>query len=287
MNSNKAISILSIIYLTVVSLFLVLHGNWFSPDQFFAAAILITLFLGRLKQFIHDWSFPTVLFLSYEYLRGLVPHLTLRAHINPMINFDQALFGYIPTIKLQQIFWDNAIHWYDNLAVMAYMSHFIIPMMAGFIFWMFKKELFKDYFLALLVLSYMAFITYVVFPAMPPWMASDKGFIAPISHIMDRVFANFHTPLDLPTIYKFFGANLVAAVPSLHAAYPLLTLLFLIRGLKGWGFLALPYVLAVWLSVVYLGEHYVFDILIGALYTTVAFLLVTKNKYIFGSWYTV
>ncbi len=281
MNSYKAISILSIIYLVVVSLFLMLHGNWFSPDQFFAVAILAVLLLGRLKQFIHDWSFPTVLFLSYEYLRGLAPNLTINPHIFPMIKFDQTIFGIVPTLKLQEIFFDNSVHWYDYLAVIFYMSHFIVPLTLGFIFWLSKKEYFKDYFLTLLLLSYMAFITYVIFPAMPPWMASDKGHIPSINHIMDRVFTSLPSSINLPTIYKFFGANLVAAVPSLHAAYPFLTLLFLIKRFKFWGYFALPYVLGVWLSVVYLGEHYVFDIVVGVLYTSVAFILVTKRNYIF------
>ncbi len=281
MNSYRAISILSIIYLAVVSLFLILHGNWFSPDQFFAVAILVTLFLGRIKQFIHDWSFPTILFLSYEYLRGLVPNLTTSAHIFPMIKFDQTVFGVVPTLKLQEIFSDTSVHWYDNLAVFLYMSHFVVPMMFGFIFWLFKKEFFKDYYMSLLVLSYMAFITYIIFPAMPPWMASADGFIPPITHIMDKVFANFAVPFALPSVYRFFGANLVAAVPSLHGAYPFLILLFILKKFKMWGFLALPYVVGVWLSVVYLGEHYVFDILVGVLYATVAFVLVTKRKYIF------
>lgn len=275
----KATSLLSIAYLVVVSMFLVLHGNWFSPDQFFAAALLITLIAGRSKEFIRDWSFPVVLFLSYDYLRGLVPKLSLKAHIFPMIDFDKAVFGVIPTNKLQSLlFSDGAVHWYDHLAVIFYMSHFIAPMLLGFIFWLKSKEYFTKYILALLLLSYSGFLTYIIFPAMPPWMAGQLGFIPSVAKVMDKVFANFPQPINLPSVYKFVGANLVAAVPSLHGAYPFLTLLFIIRMYKLKGLLILPYVLGVWFSIVYLGEHYVFDIVIGVLYSSLAFILVTNGQ---------
>lgn len=277
--THKVTFFLSIAYFVAVSVLLIWHGTWFSPDQFFAAALFIALILGRSKQFIRDWSVPVVLLLSYDYLRGLAPKLTQAVNIYPMINFDKTIFGILPTNSLQSIFYsDGAIHWYDYLGTALYMSHFIVPMLVGFVFWLKDRECFKGYFLALLLLSYSAFITYIIFPAMPPWMAGQQGFIPEVAKVMDKVFANFYQPINLPSVYKFVGANLVAAVPSLHAAYPLLTLLFLVKKFKAKGFLILPYVFGVWFSIVYLGEHYVFDIVIGALYAVVIFGLVARGN---------
>lgn len=279
-NAHKALIIFSLIYLSVVSFFMVKHGNWFSPDQFFAVALIITLFLGRFKQFIRDWSFPIILFLSYDYLRGLVPNLSLTAHIQPMIDFDRVIFGSIPTNTLQALlFSDKTIRWYDNVSTILYMSHFIVPMIVGFIFWLISREYFKEYFLALLLLSYAGFLTYVLFPAVPPWMAAQQGYIPGVQKIMDQVFASFITPVNLPSVYKFVGANTVAAVPSLHAAYPWLTFLFFIKKFQLKGLLLTPYVLSIWFVIVYLGEHYVFDIVIGVIYATIAFFLVRKRSY--------
>ncbi len=281
MNNHKAVILLSIIYLIFVSIFLVWHRMWFSPDQFFAVALIGTLVLGRAKKFIRDWSFPTVLFLSYEYLRGLAPKLEVSAHMEPMVYFDQMLFGSLPTITLQNIFFaDGVVRWYDYLLSILYFSHFIVPMIVGFVFWIIKREAFRDYYLALLVLSYMAFVTFILFPAMPPWLASQNGYIPPLEGIMKKVFQSFPQPIDLPTVYRFVGANLVAAVPSLHAAYPFLTLLFVIRKTKYWGLLLLPYVFAVWFAIVYFGEHYVFDIVIGVIYAIFAFIFVTQFEQI-------
>lgn len=270
--------VVSLIYIIVVTIFLFWHRVGFSPDQFFALALLITLLLGRVKQFIHDWSIPVMLFLSYDYLRGLLPKLSLKAHIFPMIDFDKAFFGGIPSIQLQALFYSSGkVHWYDFVAVVLYMSHFVVPMVLGFLFWLKNKKYFTQYTLALLLLSYGAFITFVIFPAMPPWMASQQGFIPSVTKVMDQVFASFPTPINLPSVYQFVGVNLVAAVPSLHAAYPWLTLLFLVKKFKIKGILILPYVLGVWFSIVYLGEHYVFDILIGVLYASLIFYFIING----------
>lgn len=268
----KKLYFIPILYILAVSIYMIWHRAWFAPDQFFAFAIVGTLLIGRAKQFIQDWIPVLLLLFGYEYLRGIVPHLTQSAHIFPMINADRFLFGTLPTIALQSnLFSGISLRWYDYVAVILYISHFIIPMMVAFIFWMYDRKLFKQFTAGFLVLSYLAFFTYIIFPAMPPWMASNLGYIPPLSKIMDQVMGSLAHPISVPSIYQFFGANLVAAVPSLHAAYPWLIFLFLNQKFKFWSFAALPYVLGVWFAVVYLGEHYVIDVVVGIAYATLTY----------------
>jgi membrane-associated phospholipid phosphatase len=70
------------------------------------------------------------------------------------------------------------------------------------------------------------------------------------------------------------GANPVAAMPSLHAAYPTYIALVAMRvwGKKGIPVIALP--AGVMFATFYLGHHYVIDALAGAVYALVAFLVV-------------
>lgn len=276
----RAIFLVTVAYISVISLFLIWHRIWFSSDQLFAVAMLVILVLGKFNQLLHDWSLPTVLLLSYEYLRGLVPRISASTvHIFPMINFDKAVFGFLPTIKLQQmLFSSHTFHWYDYSAVLFYISHLVAPMVIGFLLWWKNRGHFRDYAFGLLLLSYAAFISYIIFPAMPPWMAAQQGFIPGVYDVMNQVIASVLSPGSLHTVYQFFGANLVAAVPSLHAAFPWITFLFALRAFKLKGLLLAPYVLGVWFSIVYLGEHYVFDIVIGAIYATVAFVIVVEYE---------
>lgn len=277
--NRKLIYGISIVYLVIVSVYMISHRAWLSPDQFFAIAILAVILIGRTKQFLWDWVPVLLLLFGYEYLRGLIPQLSRQAHIWPMIDVDRFFFGFLPTIKLQfLLFNESFLHWYDYLAVILYISHFVVPMGFTFILWMYSRKTFKQFTMALLILSYLAFITYILFPAMPPWMASDLGYLPPLAKIMDQVLASFARPISVPSVYQYFGANLVAAVPSLHAAYPWLIFLFIFQKLRFWAFLSLPYVFGVWFAIVYLGEHYVIDAILGVVYASAVYFVLSKKR---------
>lgn len=276
---NRAIYAISLIYTTSLSGFMLWHRAWFSPDQFFAAAIVAAIFIGRLRLFLIDWIPFLLLFFSYEYLKGVVPFINKNVHALWMIHMDKFIFGFVPTIKLQQaLFIPNTIHWYDTVASTLYICHFIAPMLAAYLFWLTDRKIFKEYTLAIIVLSFAAFATYVIFPAMPPWMAADKGYLPPLYKIMDTSMVNFGHPVALPTLYQIFRGDEVAAVPSLHAAYPLMILLFALKKFKSFGLLMVPYVIGVWFAVIYLGEHYFIDVLLGAVYAFVAYTLIVKRQ---------
>jgi membrane-associated phospholipid phosphatase len=70
--------------------------------------------------------------------------------------------------------------------------------------------------------------------------------------------------------------NVVAAVPSLHAAWPVVCLLVIRKyRLPLWLFSAqAALTLGIVFAIVYTGEHYVIDAIIGALYAYVAWRLV-------------
>lgn len=279
---NRLIYSICLIYLIVIAGFMLWHRLWFSPDHFFLFASIAAISIGSFGRFLKDWIPFVLLFLSYEYLRGLAPILNKTVHIYEMINIDKFIFGSIPTVFLQdRLFHSGSPQWYDFLSIFVYMLHFIVPMLTAFLFWILNKKRFREYTLALIILSFAAFATYVIFPAMPPWMASDLGYIPHIEKIMDVTFLRLGQPLPLPTAYYLFRGDPVAAMPSLHAAYPLLTLLFFVRHFKKAGYLLFPYVFGVWFALVYLGEHYVIDIAVGALYTVVIFIVVIKRETLF------
>ncbi len=244
---NKTVTILPIVFMAAISFYMISHRIWFSPDQFFIFALVGVMFIGRVKLFILDWGPFMLLYLSYEFLRGLVPFISKHVNIFPMVNMDEKIFGFIPTVKLQSLFYNPInLHWYDYVAVTLYICHFVTPMIVAFIFWMKDRQIFKRYTLALLILSYAAFLTYIIYPAMPPWMASSYGYIPPIKEVTGVVMSHFFTtPFHLPSLYSIMDANPVAAMPSLHSAFPMLILLYLVRKYKVSGLLFLPYAMGV------------------------------------------
>ena len=273
---------LSILYIVAICIFMLIHRMWFSPDQFFIFAFFGTFFLGRARIFFLDWLPFILSYFGYEFLRSVVPFIIGHVHILGMIKLDQFIFGYIPSLKFQTLFYNPLnISWYDYLSAFVYISHFVTPMIVGFIFWLTDRKIFREYAIAFLILSYAGLITFIFFPAMPPWMASDLGYLPKISQTLGPIMSHFPvTSINFPTIYALVGSDPVAAIPSLHAAFPLLILFFLIKKFKYWGLLFIPYVIGVWFAVIYLGEHYFTDVAIGAVYATSIFVIFEKRNFI-------
>jgi membrane-associated phospholipid phosphatase len=110
-----------------------------------------------------------------------------------------------------------------------------------------------------------AYLGYALFPAMPPWMAGQAGYLPQVTRIIPLVWDRLgvHSAAALFTRGSEF-ANPIAAMPSLHAAYPMLLLLFFWRAARRWVRVVLvAYVLAMAFALVYTGEHFVIDELAG------------------------
>lgn len=275
MRPNKLVIWGSVVYIVAICGYMILHRIWFSPDQFFIFALFGSLIIGRASLFLIDWGPFLSLFLGYEFLRGLVPFVSSRVHFLPMIHVDERIFGFIPTVQFQSWLYTPAhLHWYDYLAVTLYICHFVTPMLVGFIFWLKDRDFFKSYTSALLILSYAAFITYIIYPAAPPWLAASQGYLPPVEEVTGVVMSHFpQTHFSLPSVYFFLRSNPVAAMPSLHAAFPVMIMLYLFKKSRFVGTLFIPYVLGVWFAVMYLGEHYFVDIIFGTLYAVVVFTI--------------
>jgi membrane-associated phospholipid phosphatase len=276
---HKFVLVASLFFLVVVGIFLSAHQAPYAPDQFFAAAFLVALVIGEVKDFLRDWTPPILLILAYEYLRSLIPTLHIPTHFFPMIRFDQFFFGgRLPTQILQNLFFDPThLHWYDYLSSVLYSSFFVVPLVIAFLFWLTDRPAFERYVIGMVGLFYMGYLTYLFFPAAPPWLASQSGFIHPaIVRVSDAISSHFYSFIALPTVYRYFASNPVAAVPSLHAAYAVLTGLFLYRKNRGWFIPAFLYGAGVCVAVIYLGEHYFFDVVLGMLYAVVVYEIVSR-----------
>jgi hypothetical protein len=242
------------------------------PDRYFVVLLVPVLFIRRARAFALDWSPFLLLLFSYEFLRGLAGKVG-QVHYFLAMHFDQLLFGTPPSVWLQQRFAHSAPAPYDYIAAVLYLMHFVAPLSFAFVLWMRSREEFARFTSSFLVLSYAALATFVVFPAAPPWLASQQGYLPEVHEQVGVVLSAFPSHFHLPTVYQLFDPNQVAAIPSLHAAYPLLLLLFACRFFGPRALVLAPYVAGVWLAVIYMGEHYVFDVAVGALYSVAAFVL--------------
>ncbi|MDO8618883.1 MAG: phosphatase PAP2 family protein [Candidatus Daviesbacteria bacterium] len=255
------------------------QGIGIAPDRYFLILLVGSLLIKRTRQFLLDWIPFLFILIAYDFLRGFSDNLNQRVHIEGLINLEKAIFGDIPTHFLQEKFFQiGNLQWYDFIATIFYFLHFALPLAFGYLLWLHSRAKFRQYVLVLLLMSYAAWVTFLIYPAAPPWYAHDKGYLPEVTKILDQTLAAFPEKIALPTVYHQLNPNQVAAIPSMHAGYPTLVFLFSLS-FFGWrALLFVPYVLLVWLSTVYLGEHYVVDLITGAIYAIVFFII---GKFLF------
>ncbi len=226
----------------------------------------------HVSQVLRDW-FPLFVVLAvYNVLRNEAGQW-LSVHYTPQINFDKALFGTVPTVWLQHaIFTPGRPHLWDYAAFFVYLSHFFVTLLVAAVLWKVAHDKFHRFAVLFVSLSFAAFATYALFPAAPPWLASQTHALPPTAKIVDEIWSHLglHNGVSLFSARSSL-ANPVAAVPSLHAALPVLLLLFFWSSAGKWRWLLAAYPLAMAFSLVYVGEHYVFDILLGWLYAVVVY----------------
>ncbi len=222
-----------------------------------------------------DWL-PLFLLLSvYDLLRRRVSDVA-GAHLFPQLHAERWLFdGNVPTLVLQHAFLTPADpHWWDYVAFVVYLSHFVVPIGVAAVLWKFAYPRFHRYAVLFVTLTFAGFATYALYPAVPPWMASLRGSIGPTTKVIDDVWIH----LGLRSAASVLSsnshlANPVAAMPSLHAAYPFLLMLFFWRSAGRYRWLLPLYPLAMSFTLVYSAEHFVIDILAGWLYAVVVFIV--------------
>lgn len=254
----------------VVYIFGVRRIFW-TPDTLFISLLVLFFVFGQARAFVVRFLPFMALLLVYDSFRSIADNLNKSVHFTQMISFDKWLFGgTLPTTWLQHHLWHGHVMWYDFYFYFLYTMHFLAPVGLALLIWKQHSNLYWRFVTALVGLSFMAFITYIVFPAAPPWMAGEHGLVA-VHHISSEIWATMGIH-NYSEVYGKLSPNEVAAVPSLHAAYPTLFTLFLAK-MYGWRRMwwAAIYPISLWFGVVYLGEHYVFDVLLGVLYAVIAY----------------
>jgi hypothetical protein len=219
-------------------------------------------------QLVLDWLPIVAVLWAYDITRGAADSFGIGVHYHPMIDFDRAVFGEVPTVWLQQQLYEpHAVRWWDVGFTLVYTSYFIAPFaLAGFL-WARDRLAFLAFTRRLVTLALAGLATYILFPAAPPWLAGEMGLIGEVH----RTTARGWEVIGVGTASLFSkgqaASNLVAAVPSLHSGFTMLVALFLVGRVPPWlRPLVMLYPLAMGLALMATGEHYFFDVLLGWLY---------------------
>jgi hypothetical protein len=269
-------------YAVLLSILMIARGISVTPELIVVAFGLAALLLGRGKLFLRDWIPFLALFFAYELMRGYADKFGLPIHVTDIISMERLIsLGGLPTTFVQQLH-QGAESAPDNLATLSvifYFLHFPLPLAIGFLLWIHQRRSYYDYVGALIVLSMAGFVTYLLLPVAPPWWAEKFGYVDGVLHLRNTGFEGLVRLFGFGNYFYSYNvysisSNDVAAFPSLHAAYPFLAFLFARRAFGRVGWLMGAYTACVWFAIVYLGEHWVVDIVGGVAYASAAYLAI-------------
>jgi hypothetical protein len=272
-------------YIVILSALMLVRGVSITPDVLLVAFGLAAVLLGRGRLFVRDWIPFIGLFFAYELMRGYADNIGLAVHVTDVLAAERLLFfGLVPTQVLQDAFHPaTGTDVLASVATIFYFLHFPLPIAVGFFLWLRRRRVYYDYVAALILLAMSGFVTYVLLPVAPPWWAAEHGFLAGPDGLPAIVYLKEQGFDQLASLFGFEGSyiysytiydinpNQVAAFPSLHAAFPFLGFLFARRAFGRVGWVLLAYSVCVWLSIVYLADHYVVDIIGGLAYAAAAY----------------
>ncbi len=149
----------------------------------------------------------------------------------------------------------GAHHWLLVVCTVIYFCHFLFPIAVGLVLWLIDRSQFLRFTTAVLAMSFAAFIFFLLLPTAPPWYANQVGLLPGVHDLLRGTLPSAVSPY-----FQRLDADPVAAFPSLHAAYPTLGALALWQVSRRTALFMVPWCLAVWFSVVILGQHYVVDV---------------------------
>ena len=257
-------------------------GLFLSTDTviLWTIAALIMLSLSDIHRIglrlLWDWLPFAAVLVFFHYANGLARLLGTRTHSALQIRFDELLFGKpLLTVQLQHLFHQTRhVRFWQYGLWGVYMTYFFLAIVVAGALWRFNYPRFRDFRLFFVVLTGLGCLTYALYPADPPWLVSQQLHELPtIYRVLIETWdtVGLHQAGALVEQGSAFHDQ-VAAVPSLHAGVTMLVCLFFWKGARPWVRALLAfYVFAMAFTLVYSGEHYVFDIVTGWIYAAVVF----------------
>ncbi|MEO7530904.1 MAG: phosphatase PAP2 family protein [Sediminibacterium sp.] len=222
------------------------------------------------RKFITGFSIFIIFWIIFDYMKAFPNYLYNSVHIESLYHAEKKLFGISNAgeILTPNEYWlIHHVAWLDALTGDFYLCWVPVPL--GFAAYLFfkKREVFAHFALTFLLVNLIGFVVYYAYPAAPPWYVQQNGFdFLPLTPGNTGGLDRFDTLFNTNTFHSLYAksSNVFAAMPSLHASYPLIVLFYSIKNNLGKINLFFAVIMTgIWFSAVYNSHHYVLDVLAG------------------------
>jgi membrane-associated phospholipid phosphatase len=203
----------------------------------------------------------------YEMPNDKPDELLRRLRVKYPIRVDRAIgLGTNPTVRLQRRLGggEGVVRGHDVFLSAIHWSWFFIPHGSIAYILIFHRPQFERSATQMAAVFDVGLLGYWLVPTAPPWWAGSNGYMPHTRRIMveagKKVWGRRWEPL-----YDSLGTNPFAAMPSLHFATSVMAAHVLSDTGRAAGALGWAYAGTLGFALVYLGEHYVADLIAGGI----------------------
>ena len=204
-------------------------------------------------------------------LRVFPSYLYNTVHIEDIYNIELKLFGITnaagdcitPNDYLKTI----ANPFLDFITGFTYLLWTPVPFVFGTYLFFKSRSLLLRYSICFFLTNVIGVIIYYTFPAAPPWYVDLYGFTENLDIPGNAAgLLRFDEMTGTTVFYDIYSKsfNVFGAIPSLHSAYPIVSVYFAKKlGLKTGYILLIIFMVLTWFAAVYSIHHYVIDVVLG------------------------
>jgi len=195
--------------------------------------------------------------------------LEARVRVAYPLRFDRALgLGTTPTLRLQRAFGrPERFGAVEKTLIWSHWIWFMVPHGTALYVLVRHPERFARTATHLYATFDIGVIGYWAIPTAPPWYAAEQGLLDDGRHPkVRRMMVEYGEQFwgsGWQPLYGVFGGNPLAAMPSLHFALSVMAARMLAETGPVAGAIGAAYTATLGVALVYLGEHYVLDLLAG------------------------
>jgi len=232
----------------------------------FVVIIPLAAHLGRSSEFLKSSLLFTTVLLTYEARQGLAGALVSAGNVISLTSLDRMLVG-VNLVSIVQASFNSPTT--TLVSTIFYGLHVFLVVIGMVLFWFTSKRVYKGYAYSMILTSYLALLTFTIFPSAPPWFeGAGKNMLNQGYTMLPNALKTLQQTLISMESDKF------AAFPSLHAAYAALFAVYTIKLRPRLGIISVPILIGVLFSTVYLGQHYLVDLIAGIAYSLVSVAVV-------------
>ncbi|MCR4809657.1 MAG: phosphatase PAP2 family protein [Prevotella sp.] len=254
------------------------------PTHFLMVALFLLFYFAHpLSRKMAIALLPFIAFeVCYDWMRLYPNYRVNSVDIKPIYEAELSLFGITSegtTMIPGEYFMLHHNGVADFLSGCFYLCWVPLPIFFAIaLFFMGKSRRCVHFTLCFLFVNLVGFVIYYIHPAAPPWYVLEHGFEPDFSTPGNVAgLIRFDEMVGIPVFQSIYvgNSNVFAAVPSLHAAYMLITTIYAAR-YKVTRVIFAIVTAGIWWTAVYSCHHYIIDVILGIATAVVGFLLFEK-----------